>query len=297
MTSRIGFVGLGHMGSPIAENLIRSGHSLRIFNRTSEKVAPFVEMGAEQAATPADAASPGGIVFSMIANDRVMEIVTLEEHGILERLGKGGVHVSMSTLSPALARKLEKAHRERGAEYVAAPVFGRPEAAAARKLWICVAGAAGARARVRPLMEELGQGVFEVGDEPAEANVVKLANNFLIAAAMEAMAEAFTLGEKNGVPREKLAEIVGKTLFACPIYQGYGKAIAEERFEPAGFGLMLGLKDVKLALDTAEESQVPMPLAQLVHGRLLSAMARGRGKLDWAALALGAKEDAGLGEQ
>ena len=292
MTERVGFVGLGRMGAPIAENILNAGSALRVYNRTASKTDPLVSKGAERASSPADAVTPGGIVVSMIADDAAMLAVTEGPDGILSRLGPGGVHVAMSTLSPALAERLAKAHREKGAHYVAAPVFGRPDAAAARKLWACVAGDKDAVSRVRPLLEATSQGVFDIGVEPQAANVVKLGGNFLIAAAMEAMAEAFTLAEKNGVPRERMAEVIGKTLFACPIYQGYGAAIAAHRYVPPGFALPLGLKDVTLALDTATRSRTPMPLAHLVQQRLVSALAHGRADLDWAVLALGASEDA-----
>jgi 3-hydroxyisobutyrate dehydrogenase-like beta-hydroxyacid dehydrogenase len=177
---------------------------------------------------------------------------------------------------------------------LAAPVFGRPEAAAAKKLWICISGNGAAKERVLPLLNELGQKVFDFGEQIGAANVVKLTGNFLIVSALEAMAEAFTLAEKNGIERTQVAELFGQTLFACPIYQNYGRAIAQEQYEPAGFKLSLGLKDVDLVLQTAQESQMPMPLASLVHDRLIAAVAKGRGDIDWTGLALGVSEEAGL---
>jgi 3-hydroxyisobutyrate dehydrogenase-like beta-hydroxyacid dehydrogenase len=200
----------------------------------------------------------------------------------------------MSTISPATSRRLAARHDERGAFYVAAPVFGRPEAAAARKLWICCSGAKEGREKARPVLEALGQGVFDFGDDPAAAGVVKLAGNFLIASALEAMAEAWTLAEKNGIPRRSVADLFSTTLFACPIYKNYGDVIAGERYSPAGFRLALGLKDIGLALETAAESGVPMPLASLLRDRLLGSVARGRKDLDWAGLALAVSEEAGL---
>jgi 3-hydroxyisobutyrate dehydrogenase-like beta-hydroxyacid dehydrogenase len=178
--------------------------------------------------------------------------------------------------------------------YVAAPVLGRPEAAAAQQLWICLSGARAARERVQPVLKALGQGVFDFGEEPGAANVVKLANNFLIAAAMEAMAEALTLAEKNGVDRSQVIDLIGQTGFSCPIYQGYGKAIAHRRYTPAGFYLSLGLKDVDLVLQTANDVEMPMPFASFLHDRLLASVAKGRGDMDWSALALGVSEDAGM---
>jgi 3-hydroxyisobutyrate dehydrogenase-like beta-hydroxyacid dehydrogenase len=218
----------------------------------------------------------------------------LGEGGILEKLGSGGVHISMSTVSPATAGRLAQQHEQHGSHYLAAPVFGRPEAAAAKKLWICLSGNGAAKERVLPLLNGLGQKVFDFGEQIGAANVVKLTGNFLIVSALEAMAEAFTLAEKNGIERTQVAELFGQTLFACPIYQNYGRAIAQEQYEPAGFKLSLGLKDVDLVLQTAQESQMPMPLASLVHDRLIAAVAKGRGDIDWTGLALGVSEEAGL---
>lgn len=291
---RIGFIGLGRMGEAIARNLLGAGHRLVVWNRTPEKAGDLVRRGAERVASAADACPPGGVVFTMLADDTALEAVAGSE-GFVARLGRGGVHVSMSTISPGTARRFAESHEAGGSAYVAAPVFGRPDAAAAGKLWVCLSGAAEARARVLPLTREIGQGTFELGDDPGAANVAKLCGNFLIAAAMESMAEAFTLGEKSGLRPAELARIFGETLFACPIYRNYGATIAEGRFSPPGFALPLGLKDVSLVLAAAAEARAPMPLAGLLRDRLLSGIARGRQDLDWSALSLGARDDAGLG--
>jgi 3-hydroxyisobutyrate dehydrogenase-like beta-hydroxyacid dehydrogenase len=290
----ISFIGLGSMGLPIAMNLLESGYNLRVYNRTAQKAQPLVEKGAELASNPADVVEPGSIAISMLANDQAVEEVVLGENGILEKLGSGGVHISMSTVSPTTAEKLAQQHQQQGSHYLAAPVFGRPDAAAARKLWICLSGNAAAKERALPLLNVLGQKVFDFGEQVGAANVVKLSGNFLIVSALEAMAEAFTLAQKNGIERSQVAELFGQTLFACPIYQNYGRLIAQEQYEPAGFKLSLGLKDVELVLQTAKESQMPMPLASLVRDRLISAVAKGRGDIDWTGLALGVSEEAGL---
>ena len=287
----IGFVGLGSMGMPMARNLREAGHEVLAFNRTSRKAEEFAEGGGRAVGSPREAAAPG-MGVAMVADDRALEDVVEGADGILAGLGTGGVHVSMSTVSPSLARRLAGRHAERGAEYVAAPVFGRPDAAAARKLWICASGRA--RERVRPVLGALGQGVFDFGDDPGAANVVKLSGNFLIASALEAMAEAFALCEKNGIARTSAAALFSSTLFACPIYRSYGDTIAGERYVPAGFRLALGEKDMALVLGAARESGVPMPAASLVHDRLLAGLGRGRADLDWAGLALAVSEDAGL---
>ena len=294
MNNIVGFIGLGSMGLPIAMNLLESGYKLRVYNRTLQKAQPLVDKGAELGKSPADVVEPGGIVISMLANDQALEDVVLGENGILEKLGNGGIHISMSTISPTTAQNLAQQHEQKGTHYLAAPVFGRPDAAAARKLWICLSGNGAAKERVLPLLNVLGQKVFDFGEQVSAANVVKLSGNFLIISAIEAMAEAFTLAEKNGIDRNQVAELFGQTLFACPIYQNYGRMIAQEQYEPAGFKLALGLKDVELALQTAKESQMPMPFASLVRDRLISSIAKGRGDIDWTGLALGVSEEAGI---
>lgn len=290
----IGFIGLGKMGSAMAGNLLKAGFKLHVYNRTAEKAAALVAQGAKPAHEPSDTTQPGGIVITMLANDRAVEDVVDGDRGFVEHLGPEGIHLSMSTVSPRLARCLAEQHRRYGVEYVAAPVFGRPEAAAARKLWICLSGSATAKQRVYPILESIGQGTFDFGEEPAAAHVVKLAGNFLLASAIEALAEAFVLGEKNGIDRNRLADMLGGTLFACPAYQTYGRTIAQQRFRPAGFTVELGLKDIDLVLQTAADSTTPLPLASLLHDRFLAAVAKGRGELDWASIWLESAENAHL---
>jgi 3-hydroxyisobutyrate dehydrogenase-like beta-hydroxyacid dehydrogenase len=289
----VGFVGLGAMGSGMAANLVGAGFATRVYNRTPERARPLVDAGAEAADSPAEAAEPGGVVVTMVADDAALRAVTLGVGGFADRLGAGGVHLSMSTVAPATSDELAEEHARRGSAFVAAPVFGRPEAAAARKLWICASGDAGGRARVRPLLDAMGQGVFDFGDRPGAANVVKLCGNFMIASAIEAMAEAAHLAERSGVDAATVLDLFGRTLFACPIYQNYGKIIAERRFTPPGFELSLGLKDMRLVGEAADAAGVALPAARLLRERFADAVARGRGELDWTAVALGlADEDA-----
>lgn len=294
MAETLGFIGLGNMGEPIAANLLKAGHALKVYNRTASKATALASKGATVAAHHAEVATPGGIVFTMLADDRALEDVCEGEASFVARLGRGGVHVSMSTISPATARRLAEHHAKLGVIYVASPVFGRPEAAAAARLWVCTSGAGEAKKRVQPLLTAIGQGIFDFGGDAGAANVVKLCGNFLIAAAIEALAESLALAEKNGVNKKDVAEMLGKTMFACPVYQGYSKQIAEERFEPAGFRLALGLKDIHLALETGTASAVPLPLASLLHNRWLTAVAKKRENMDWTAVALGVAEDAGI---
>jgi 3-hydroxyisobutyrate dehydrogenase-like beta-hydroxyacid dehydrogenase len=294
MGPSVGFVGLGGMGVPMAANLLKAGHAVRVWNRTRERAGPLLGQGASWADSPASATEPGGVVLTMVSDDAALEAVTLGERGVLAGLGRGGVHVSCSTVSPRVARRLAALHREAGSAYVAAPVFGKPEVAAQAKLWVCLAGEAAARERVRPVVSALGQKVYEFGDEPAAANVVKLAGNFLIGAAVEAMAEAFTLAQKNGVPRQQVYELFSQTLFACFVYQQYGRLVASEQYEPVGAKPSLIRKDYTLIAQAAQDSLAPMPLAQLILDRLTATVAKGRDDVDWAGFAREVSEAAGL---
>ena len=294
MAETVGFIGLGNMGAAIAPNLIKAGYSVRVYNRTAEKAKPLVEGGATLASKPVDVAQPGGIVVTMVADDHALEELCLPAGSFVERLGSNGIHVSLSTISPVTARKLAEHHAKFNVGYVASPVFGRPEAAAAKRLWICTSGPAAARERVKPIQEAIGQGRFDFGDEVGAANVVKLCGNFLVAASIEMLAEMLTLAEKSGVSKKAVADMISKL---SPLHAGYANQIADERFEPAGFRLTLGLKDINLIAAAAAASATPMPLASLLHDRWVSALAKGRGELDWSAIALNVAEDAGLNNE
>ena len=296
MTHKIGFVGLGAMGLPMATNLLAAGFHLTIYNRTASKAEPLVAKGAHRALRAGDVAHPGGIVVSMLADDGSVKALVTGEDALAEHLAPDGIHISMSTVSPAATQELAAYHESRGSVRIAAPVFGRPNAAHAKQLRICVAGSPDAKARVRPILEAMGQEVFDFGDIPGAANVVKLAGNFMIAAALEAMGEAVTMMRKSGVDPAAALEMLGKTIFAAPVYQGYGPIIAHGRFSPAGFRLPLGLKDIDLVLETARAANAPMPTASLLRDRFISAIAKGRADLDWSAIALGAADDAGIKE-
>ena len=294
MDLEAGFIGLGNMGMPIAQNLLAAGVKLTVFNRTTAKAQPLVAKGAMAVAACGDAAQPGGVVMTMLADDAAVESIVTGEGGIAQRLAPGGIHISMSTIAPATARRLAGYHAEHGSIYVASPVFGRPEAAAARQLVVCTSGPPAAKNRVRPLQEIIGRAIHDYGEEPGAAHVVKLAGNFLIAAALETMAEAFALVERNGIDRLKVAEMLGGSLFACPVYQHYGRMVASKQHTPAGFTLPLGLKDVELMLRTAAEARVPVPVAAIVRERLVAGLAHGRDAMDWSALALGVLDDAAI---
>src|SRR5438552_5515806 len=209
----IGFVGLGNMGHPMAANLLRAGYPVRAWDRTSARDAALAAQGATSVSRPEEVAEAGALVISSLSNDRVLEEVVGANHELLRRLGPGGIHVSTSTVAPGTSRRLAEGHQHYGVTYLAAPVLGRPDAAAAARLWIFLSGRPEARERVRSVLQVLGQGVFDLGEDPGAANVVKLACNFLLASAMEAMAEAFALGEKNGIQRSLMADLLVQTLF------------------------------------------------------------------------------------
>jgi 3-hydroxyisobutyrate dehydrogenase-like beta-hydroxyacid dehydrogenase len=290
----LGFIGVGHMGLPIATNLLKEGYQLRVYNRTQQKAAPLITAGAKWVDSPDGVVEPGGIVFTMLADDGAVESVAVSAPDFLDRFAGGGIHISMSTIAPQTARDLAEQHAKKGVAYLAAPVIGRPDRAAAGSLFILLAGESNAKQVIEPLLKNLGQRIFDFGEKPWQANVAKLVVNFNIASAIECMAEAFTLAEKEGIPRLKMAELLSETLFSSVVYKGYGDFVARHQYEPAGFRLRLGWKDVRLVLQVAQESETPMPIGSLLGDRFLSALAKHRGDLDWSALALGASDDAGL---
>jgi 3-hydroxyisobutyrate dehydrogenase-like beta-hydroxyacid dehydrogenase len=292
---KVGFIGLGAMGSAMAGNLLAAGHALTVWNRSEAATLPLAAQGA-RVARSADRAAQGEVLCSMLANDRAVREVFLEG-GVLEAMVKGSVHVNHATISVALAKELAAAHAAHGVGYVAAPVFGRPDIAAAAKLNILVAGDAAAVERVRPLIKAMGSRLWPLGEAPERANVAKIAGNFMLAAAIESMAEAAALTRAHGVSAADFLEVMTNTLFAAPVYQGYGKLIAEQRFKPAGFPLPLGLKDVELALAAGSAAHVPLPFAGVLRDGLLEAHASGDAELDWSALALVAARRAHLDER
>lgn len=281
----IGFIGLGTMGTPMARNLLRAGHRVRLWNRNPQRAHALAELhdNALVVAEPAQAAH-GQVLFSMLADDVAVRQVLLEQ-GVLEALPAGSVHVNMATVSVALARELAVLHAERGVAYVAAPVLGREDVAERAQLNILAAGDPAALERVQPLLEVLGQRTWPFGAEAAQANAAKLAANFCIASAIGTMAEAAALAQGHGIAPPQLLELLSNTLFAAPVYQVYGRLIAERRYEPAGFTATLGRKDVDLALQAAQARQVPMPLAEVLRSALDEAIAGGEGGHDWSVLA------------
>lgn len=290
----VGFIGLGNMGKGMAVNLLTAGHAVTAYNRSPAKVDALAQQGATPARTVAEACQ-GDVVQTMLADDGAVEQVTLGPDGIVASLPPGGTHVSSSTISVALARRLCSVHAEAGQSFVSAPVFGRPEAAAAAKLFVVAAGPPAVLDAVAPIFDAIGQRTFVVSEQPHAANLVKLSGNFLLATVIESLGEAMTLVEKAGVDPVAYVDILTSTLFDAPAYKTYGGLIARKSFEPAGFAAALGLKDVRLALQAAEELTVPLPLGSLLRDRFLTLLADGGGQLDWSAIASLARRDAGLG--
>jgi 3-hydroxyisobutyrate dehydrogenase-like beta-hydroxyacid dehydrogenase len=277
----IGFIGLGEMGAVMVENILKAGHQVRVWNRSPERAAGLAAAGAQVVDSPAQAFA-GDAVFSMLADDAALRAVI--DAPLLEHAPRGLIHVNMATISVALAEELANAHASRGLNYVAAPVLGRPDAAAAARLTIVAAGPAEAIDRVQPVFDAIGQKTWRIGSLPQQANVMKLAANFMLAAAVEALGEAATLITSHGVAMQDFLDVITGGPFPGPIYQGYGKMIAEQRYEPALFKARLGLKDVRLALAAADSVSVPMPVASVVRDSLIDAVAHGDGEKDFAVL-------------
>jgi len=289
---KAGFIGLGNMGQPIARNLLKAGHELILFNRTAQRAQELLPWKSRVAESVAQACTDG-VVLTMLSDDRALAECCFGETGILASLPAGGLHVSLSTISVKLARHLTEHHAGRGQSFVSAPVFGRPPAAESAQLLVVAAGPGEAVERARPLLEPIGRKLFVLGPDPVTANAMKLTGNFLIASMLEALSEAFALAEKSGIPPALALEIIS-SLFRSPVYEGYGQIMVEKRFEPAGFKMTLGLKDVRLILAAADAASVPMPIASLVHDQLISGLGRGLGDSDWSALAQLVAENAGL---
>jgi 3-hydroxyisobutyrate dehydrogenase-like beta-hydroxyacid dehydrogenase len=290
----IAFIGLGKMGAPMARNLLRAGHRVAAYNRSREKAAALVPDGARTAGSPADACRDCDAVITMLSDDAAVEqVVSDHAGGIAAALPKGAVHLSGSTISTAMARRLTALHAENGQRYLSTPVFGRPEAAQAKKLLVIAAGPADLVEQCRPVFEAIGRQTFVAGSEPWQANAVKLCGNFMLAAMLETFGEAFATLRKAGVDPHLFLDTMN-ALFASPVYASYGNAVADRRFEPAGFALRLGLKDVRLVLETAQECQSPMPIASLVRDQFLAALACGQADLDWSSVSQVSARNAGL---
>jgi 3-hydroxyisobutyrate dehydrogenase-like beta-hydroxyacid dehydrogenase len=289
---KIGFIGLGKMGVGMARNLMRAGHELTVYNRTKEKAASLVPEGASVAATPAEGARDAEAVFTMLADDTALTEVVFGTNGIAASLAKDAIHLSSSTISTVLARKLASEHGSRGQQFVSAPVFGRPEAAEGKNLVVLLAGNENVRQRCVPLADAIGRRTFVVGSEPWQANAVKLCGNFMIASMLEAFSEAFAVIRKCEIEEQLFLDTMVE-VFGSPVYANYGKNIVTRNFDPAGFSLKLGLKDVNLAIDLSGEVMAPLPFASIIRDNSVSALAYGQEHLDWSSLALAAGRRSG----
>jgi 3-hydroxyisobutyrate dehydrogenase-like beta-hydroxyacid dehydrogenase len=279
----IGFIGIGHMGAPMALNLLQAGHRVTVYNRTRIKAEELAAKGGRVADRIADACQ-GDVVITMLSEDAAVETVVFGQGGVLESLRRDAIHVSMSTISVAFSERMAEAHEKLGQGYVAAPVFGRPEAAAQAKLYIVAAGTDALIARCLPLLEALGQEIFVISPKPPDANLVKLTGNFLIASVLESLGEAFALVRKAGIDPHRYLDVLTRSLFSAPVYRTYGSIIAEDKAPVVGFKMALGLKDVRLALAAADASMVPMPIASLLRDHFVEAIALGDGEADWSEL-------------
>jgi len=289
----LAFIGLGKMGTGMSRNLLRAGHQVTVYNRTRSKADSLAAEGARATDSIADAVRDCEAVITMLADDRAVEQIVFGDGGLASALKPGAIHVGSSTIGTDLARRLAAQHAEHGQHYVSAPVFGRPEAAEAKKLLVVTAGPAETVNRCKPVFDAMGRQTFVAGVEPWQANAVKLCGNFMIASMLETFGEAFATLRKANVAPHLFLDVMN-ALFASPVYAGYGRMIAEEQFEPAGFALKLGLKDIRLALETAQECASPMPIASLVRDHFLTAIALGQADLDWSSIARIAARNAGL---
>jgi 3-hydroxyisobutyrate dehydrogenase-like beta-hydroxyacid dehydrogenase len=287
---KIGFIGLGNLGTPIALNLLEQEGHLYVYNRTASKTEALVEKGATGCSTVRELASQCDIVFSIVSDDAALNHITLHEEGIAANLKTGGIHVSMSTILPATAAQLAAVHAAAGQQYVAAPVMGRPEAAATRKLHFLVSGNAAAVATIKPCLSHCGAaGIWEFGEEITAANVAKLCNNYLIIAAIEAMAEGINLAKNSGINSQQWMNMITQTLFNAPVYINYGNLLLKETYQPPAFYLRLGLKDVNLVLQQAAAAGAKMPVGETLKKQLDQCIEKGLGEHDWTAIALALK--------
>jgi 3-hydroxyisobutyrate dehydrogenase-like beta-hydroxyacid dehydrogenase len=291
---KVGFLGLGRMGSGIAANILKAGHDLKVWNRSPEKAEPLVRSGAVLSHTPREAADGREIVVTMLADDAALDEVISGDDGLIAGMHANALHVSMSTIAVATADAVSARHASHRQRFISACVFGRPDAAAEGKLFVVSAGAAAEIEQARSILEAIGQRVFVVGERPSAANLVKLCGNFTILAAIETMGEAMALAEKGGVGKAKLLEVLTGTLFDAPVYRTYGPILVNESFRPAGFAAPLGFKDMRLAGEAAEKSVTPMPLLSLLRDRLLETIAKEGADIDWSGIARTSAKDAGL---
>jgi 3-hydroxyisobutyrate dehydrogenase-like beta-hydroxyacid dehydrogenase len=290
----VGVVGLGHMGDAFARNLLDDGRRVKAFDRNPARVQALSEAGAEGAAGLDDLADCD-FVLTSLPDDETVADVALGPDGLAKVMQRDAVHISLSTTSPDLARRMSTEHGQKGQGFVAAPVLGDPDLARARKLFVLAAGRPADVDRARPLLERFGERLFVIGQDPGQASLMKLAGNVLTATTLETMGEVLALLRKGGVDPRMAYDVLTNTLFDSKVHRTYGGKMVDEQYRPAGLAAPLAVKDMRLALAEAEREAAPMPCASLVHDRLISLMARGWSDMDWSALGLLAAWEAGIG--
>ncbi len=290
---KIAFIGLGRMGVGMARNLLRAGFTVSVYNRSRDKAEALAKDGARVATTPADACRDADIAATMLADDDATEQVVFGENGIGAALNKGAIHIAHSTISTALGRRLAAEHDRREQGYLSVPVFGRPDAAEAKRLVVVAAGPEALIERCRPVFDAIGRATFVAGSEAWQANAVKVCGNFMIASMLESFGEAYAVLRKAGVAPHLFLDVIN-SVFGSPVYANYGGIVADERYEPAGFALRLGLKDIRLALETSKEVTAPWPIANIIRDHMLQAMAQGQAEMDWCSVAKVSARNAGL---
>jgi len=291
---KVGFIGLGRMGQVMVRRMLEGGHDLGVYNRTPEKSKALVEMGAKAMSSIEQAASYGEGVFTMLADDAAVMEVVERPGGLLQSLPRGGIHICAGTHSVATIQKLKAAHGGAGQILIATPMLGRPDVVASGQAGMVLGGPQASLDRCRPLFAAIARRTFEAGADPAAAAAIKIANNFVLGCAIEAMGEGFALVRKYDVVPDVFYDVMTDGLFACSAYKVYGKIIAEERYLPAGQRAILGLKDANLALAAAEAVGVPLPSGNVWRDRLVGAAAHGESEHDWAVMARDQARASGL---
>ena len=291
---KLGFIGVGQLAQPMVSHLLDQGYEVLIHNRRPEPLEKLVSKGAIYCQRPEDVVVEGGITFNCLPDDEALLSIFHADGTIFRKLGDKGLHVSMATISPQASKIVHERHKTLGGNYCVATVMGRPDAVENKRQFYIMAGDSDQLDRVRPILESIGGGTFTLGSEPELANSAKLAFNFLIASAIESIAEAFTFARKNGVDLNQFFSMISETLFACPLYKNYGKAIIERQFYQPMFRMALGAKDVNLVSSAAKECQTPMRFASVLQDRFTASLAKGRENYDWIGIALDIEEEAGF---
>lgn len=291
---QLGFIGVGQMAQPMVKHLLDDGYEVLIHNRRREPLEGLISKGATYCERPEDTAVEGGILFNCLPDDNALLSLFHPHSSIFKKLGDAGLHVSMATISPQTSKIMHERHRKLGGNYCVANVMGRPDAVENKKQLYIMAGESRQLDRVRPILESIGSATFTFGEQPEFANVAKLSFNFLIASAIESMAESFTFARKNGVDANQFFSLISETLFACPLYKNYGKTIIDRQFYKPLFRMALGAKDVNLVSSAAKESQTPMRFASVLQDRFTASLAKGRADYDWLGIALDVEEEAGI---